>query len=50
VAVPPASAAVLLYRTATFWAPLPVGGLATLALGGRDAISAARGSVADGVA
>ncbi|MWG35554.1 lysylphosphatidylglycerol synthase transmembrane domain-containing protein [Halomarina oriensis] len=47
VAVPPASAAVLLYRTATFWAPLPVGGLATLALGGRDAISAARGSVAE---
>lgn len=46
VAVPPASAAVLLYRTATFWAPLPVGGLATLALGGRDAIDAARGSSA----
>ncbi|MFD1511766.1 lysylphosphatidylglycerol synthase transmembrane domain-containing protein [Halomarina rubra] len=49
VAVPPASAAVLLYRTATFWAPLPVGGLSTLALGGREAISAAR-STADGVA
>ncbi|MFC5970768.1 YbhN family protein [Halomarina salina] len=50
VAVPPASAAVLLYRTATFWAPLPVGGLSALALGGRDAISAARGSVPETVA
>ena len=48
VAIPPASAAVLLYRTATFWAPLPVGGLSALALGGRDAIGAARDSTADG--
>lgn len=49
VAVPPASAAVLLYRTATFWAPLPVGGLSALALGGRDAIDAARESAAESV-
>ena len=50
VAVPPASAAVLLYRTATFWAPLPVGGLSALALGGRDAISTARDTTPESAA
>lgn len=41
VAVPPASAAVLLFRTATFWAPLPVCALLAVRLGDREVFRSA---------
>ncbi|WP_254537166.1 lysylphosphatidylglycerol synthase transmembrane domain-containing protein [Halomarina litorea] len=43
MALPLASAAVILYRVATFWAPLPVCGVVAAAFGGRDVISLVRG-------
>jgi uncharacterized membrane protein YbhN (UPF0104 family) len=41
VAVPSASAAVFLYRTATFWAPLPLCGLLAVGFGDRAPLQAA---------
>lgn len=42
LALPLVSAAVILYRMATFWVPLPVCGVVAAAFGGRDVLSLVR--------